>query len=113
MRGNSLSWSHRQREPRDHYRQFDNIHLLIDRRVDINKYLEELLFSPEPTSQWVQGADLQFGPENIKNCVCLIIIATGTGGKVAIDLAAMKQKCQENCPKTADAHLVTVARHSV
>lgn len=111
MRGNSLSWSHKPREPRDHYRPFDNIHLLIDRRVDINKYLEDFLCSPEPTSQWVKGADLQFGSENIENCVGLIATAGSFHiRKVAKDLAALKQKCQDNSPNTQTAqyaHLVT------
>ena len=106
MRGNSLSWSHKPREPRDHYRPCDNIHLLIDRSVDINKYFGDFGSSPEPTSHWVQGADLQFGPENIKNCVGSIIAIAGSFQirKVAKDLAALKQKCYEN---TQTAHLVS------
>ena len=67
--------------------------------------------SPEPTSQWVQGADLQFGSENIKSYVGIIATAGSFQiRKVAIDLAALKQKCQANGPNTQTAqytHLVT------
>ena len=68
------------------------------------------MFSPEPTSQWIQRADLQSGSENIKSCVCLIIVAIAGSfqfRKVAIDLAVAKQKCEENCPNIQTAHLVT------
>ena len=72
--------------------------------------MEDLLFSPEPTSQWIQGANLQPGAENIKSCVCLITVANAGSfqlRKVAVNLAAAKQKCEENCPNIQTAHLVT------
>ena len=69
------------------------------------------MFSPEPTSQWIQRAELEFSPDNIKNCVGIIAGRFQVVRKLAIDLAALNEKWQDQSPNTEaghSAHLVSV-----